>query len=94
VPRAELECPLCGQTSTIHTTPGNVYVRCPNCGWYRVTCLAHSYFFEGSVYRQLDGVSRQKLIDYVKASAASNSGAPVELSIEVVRELLWLGESA
>ena len=94
MPRPEFECPLCGHISTTRTTPGNVYVQCQNCGWYRLTYLAHSYYFDESGSRRLNDVTRKRLIDYVKAGSAANSSAPVEISLDVLKRFLWIQESA
>lgn len=93
MPRSELQCPLCGTKSTTYTTPGNLCVRCPHCGWYALSFQAHQRFFMGHGSPVLTEEQERRLSAYVKSAAAAKPDAPVELSQEVIQEVLRIREN-
>jgi hypothetical protein len=92
VPRGELQCPLCESKSITYTTPGNLYVRCPSCGWYRLTYLAHEHFFMGHGSPVLNGEQKRSLIAYVRQESAKDPSAPVALNVDAIKALLGINE--
>ena len=94
MPRTELLCPLCGVKAETYTTPGNLYIKCPTCGWYRLTYLAHERFFMGHGSPVLTKEQRMRLGDRIRREFAERPDSPVELTIDSIRELLGIEESA
>ncbi len=93
MPKAELRCLLCGTKSTAYTTPGNLFVRCPICGWYRLSYRAHERFFMGHGSPVLTAEQKKGLSAYVKRESADDPAAPVELNVEVIEELVGILEN-
>ena len=93
MPRGKLHCPLCGVMSVCYATPGNIFVKCPDCGGYRLTFLAHERFFMGHGSPVLNGEQKQKLRAYIAATSAGDQDTPVELSLEKIQKILGIQEA-